>query len=275
MDRAPVVWITGASSGIGAALAVQFGAIGAHLILTARRKDALDGVSPRCTGAASTCVLPADLAVPDSIPPLAQEALSSHGRIDIMVHNAGVALRSLAADTRLEVDRLIMEVNYFAPVAITKLLLPGMLQRGSGHFVVISSLSAIYGAPMSTAYAASKHALHGFFESLRTETRARGIYTSIIVPGFIRTDITLHALKGDGTRSEERMEVMENGMSPERCARQIVRAVQRRKEFATVGGAETLSIALNRVSPSLVSWLMRNHPVARLRKLRNLVSARR
>jgi short-subunit dehydrogenase len=263
-----VIWITGASSGIGAALAREFATDGAHLILSARRTDALEQVAASCVAAASVKVLPLDLTDGNAIRRSVREAEALHGRVDIMVHNAGVALRSLAADTTMDVDRHIMEVNYFAPVMMTKELLPSMISRGSGHFVVVSSLSALYGVPRTSAYAASKHALHGFFETLRSETFGLGIRTTIVVPGFVRTDIARHALSGDGSQHGRQLDVMERGISPESCARKIARAVRGRKRFAAVGGAEVLSIWLNRLSPSLVSWLIRQHPVARVRKMK-------
>jgi len=261
-----VVWITGASSGIGRSLALALHSAGARLILSARSEDSLEEVRKRCTGDAVVHLLPLDLANVELLAETTRSALNLEGTIDYMVHNAGIALRDLAVDTEMSVDREIMATNYFGPVAITKTILPSMLQRRSGHFVVISSLSGKYGAPRLSTYAASKHALHGFFESLRSEVHAHGIRITIVVPGFIRTPITVNALQGDGQAFGRMMSIHEKGMDPDECARRIIRAVARDKEEALIGGAEMYSVYLKRFFPSLLSLLIRKHPVRMLER---------
>jgi short-subunit dehydrogenase len=210
-------------------------------------------------------VLPFDLADLERLPGLAANALACFGHIDYMVHNAGVAHRDRVINTDLEVDRRIMTTNYFGPVALTKALLPSMLQRRSGCFVVVSSLSGSYGGPQLSAYAASKHALHGFFESLRAEVHAEGIRITVITPGFIRTQIAEHALTGTGDAYGKALQVHERGMDPDRCATRMLKAIARHKEEALVGGVEVFSVYLKRFFPSLLSALVRSHPV----RLRN------
>ena len=239
-----IVWITGASSGIGRSLAYAFNEAGARLILSARRRDALEEVKRTCRNSEHVHVLPFDLTERAAVPAKAEEALAVHGRVDFMVHNAGVALRDRVVDTDLDVDRQVMEINYFGPVALTKALLPSMLQRRSGCFVVISSLSGKFGGPQYSAYSASKHALHGFFESLRVEVHDHGIQITIIVPGFIKTPITTNALTGGGGMYGKTLQVHEQGMDPHTCANKILRAVARGRQEALIGGAEPAEAAL-------------------------------
>jgi short-subunit dehydrogenase len=204
------------------------------------------------------------------LPRHAAHALSIHGHIDYMVHNAGVAHRDRVADTGLDIDQRIMTINYFAPVAITKALLPAMQARRAGCFVVVSSLSGKYGGPQFSAYAASKHALHGFFESLRAEVHGDNIRITIVVPGFIRTAILQSAVTGDGGTYRKTLPIHERGMTPDECAARILAAVARGKDEALVGGVEVYSVLLKRWFPGLLSRLVRSHPArlgARLRRL--------
>jgi short-subunit dehydrogenase len=185
-----------------------------------------------------------------------------------MVHNAGVALRERAEATPLGLDQRVMTTNYFGAVALTKALLPSMLERGSGSFVVVSSLSGKYGVPQLSAYAASKHALHGFFESLRAEVFARGLRITFVIPGIIRTPIIQRALTGGGAPYAKSMPAYERGMDPDACAQRILRAVARGKEEVSIGGSETLTLYLKRFFPSLHSAFIRNHPVRYLNRLK-------
>ena len=260
-----VVWITGASSGIGRSLALAFNRAGARLILSARSHERLELVKRDCRPDAEVHVLPFDLADTEHLPAHTANALAKFGHVDYMVHNAGVALRDRVINTGLEIDRRIMTTNYFGPIALTKALLPSMLQRRSGCFVVVSSLSGSYGGPQLSAYAASKHALHGFFESLRAEVHADGIRITVITPGFIRTQIAEHALTGTGDPYGKALQVHERGMDPDRCATRMLKTIAHRKEEALVGGVEVYSVYLKRFFPALLSVLVRSHPV----RLRN------
>ncbi len=265
--RGKVVWITGASSGIGRSLALGFHQAGATVVLSARHEESLRDVERECAGDGVVHLLPLDLADLEQLPDRAGEALNLEGGIDYMIHNAGVALRDLAVETDMSVDREIMATNYFGPVAITKAILPSMLARGSGHFVIISSLSGKYGSPRLSAYSASKHALHGFFESLRSEVHSQGIRITIVVPGFIRTEITVNALRGNGQAYGKMMPIHEGGMDPDECARRMMRAIARQKEEVLIGGSEVYSVYLKRYFPSLWSAIMRRHPLKMLQRL--------
>ncbi len=263
--RGKVVWITGASSGIGRALALAFDRAGARVILSGRDWPALEAVRAECRGGADAHVLPFDLAALDTLPEQAAAALERWGHVDYMIHNAGIALRGRMADTPLRLDQQVMATNYLGPVALTKALLPSMLARRSGHFVVISSLSGVYGVPQLSAYAASKHALHGSFESLRAEVHAQNVFVTIVIPGFIRTPILQRALTESGGAYGKSLPAYERGMAPEACASVILRAVARRKEEVFVGGWEGASLYAKRFFPTLLALFVRNHPV----KLRN------
>ena len=267
-----VVWITGASSGIGRALAFAFDRAGARLILSARDAQSLEPVRQACRTPSEVHLLPFDLAALDTIPLHVEHALGRWGHVDYMVHNAGVALRDRMVDTPLHLDQQVMATNYFGPVALTKALLPSMLQRQSGCFVVVSSLSGKYGVPQLSSYSAAKHALHGCFESLRAEVHDRHIQVTIVIPGIIRTPIIQHALTGSGATFGQSMPAYERGMDPDVCAARILRAVSRHKEEALIGGWELSTLYLKRFFPTLLSALVRNHPVRLRNKLLRLLS---
>jgi short-subunit dehydrogenase len=246
--RDKVVWVTGASSGIGEAVAVAFSREGAKLILSARNAAELERVRQACEGDGHR-VFPLDLTRPESFPAV--------GDVDVLVHSGGVSQRSLAADTDLATDRAIMEVNFFGTVALTKAVLPSMLARKSGHIVPISSVVGYVGTPLRSTYAASKHALHGFFDSLRAEVAKDGIAVTIVCPGYIRTNVTRNALTGNGTPLGEMDPTHESAMRPEECARHIVDAVANRKEEVFIGGKEIWAVLLKRLLPRAVSRMVR------------------
>jgi short-subunit dehydrogenase len=257
--RDKTVWITGASSGIGRALAKVFGRAGARLILSARNVDALKAVA-RETGA-ETRILALDLNDLASLPAAAAAALREFGGVDIMVHNAGVAVRGRAAELSLEVHERVLRTNYLGPVVLTQALLPSMRARGGGRFVVVSSLAGKYGGPLLAGYAGSKHALHGFFDTLRGEEREAGIAVTIVIPGLIRTDITAHALTGTGEPFGQVLPVYHDAMTADDCAARILRAVARDRREVLVGGLETWTVYLQRLSPRLAALVVWGHPV--------------
>ena len=233
--------------------------------LGASRGAAREGAT-RC-GTAEVRLVPFDLVDLDLLPARAAEALACFGGVDIMVHNAGLAARDRVTNTTREVHERILRTNYLGPALLTQALLPSMLERGRGHFVVISSLSGKYGGPLLAAYAASKHALHGFFESLRAEEHARGIVVTFVVPGFIRTDITAHALTGSGGAFGRVLPIYRNAMDPDECARRILRAVVRRRQEVLIGGVEVWTVYLKRWFPRLMAMVVRRHPVRVRNKL--------
>ena len=230
-----VVWITGASSGIGEALAVALSGAGAMLILSSRRWDELERVRKACTNKGNAKILLLDLLDTASLEAKTKEAIAAFGHIDIMVHNGGISHRSLVKDTSMAVQRKVMEIDYFSYVELTNHLLPHFTQRNSGHFVVISSVMGKIGTPMRSAYAAAKHALHGFFDCLRAEVFDKNIQVTIITPGYIRTNVTINSLKGDGSTGNEMGDDIANGLPADKAAQQIMSAVAKGKFEAFVG----------------------------------------
>lgn len=251
------IWITGASSGIGEALAYELNRQGARLLLSARRTEELERVKNQCPHPEQVQVLPLDLAAADTLAAKVEEALALCKQIDIMVHNGGISQRSLARETNLSVDRQLMAVNYFGTIALTKALLPHFLGRGSGHFVVISSLVGKFGSPYRSSYAASKHALHGYFDSLRAEENQNGLRVSMVCPGFIRTQVSVNALTADGSKLGEMDEAQKKGMPPEDCARAIAKAIKENKDELYVGGKEVGGVYLHRLLPGLFRRFIR------------------
>jgi dehydrogenase/reductase SDR family protein 7B len=234
-----VVWITGASSGIGEALALELSREGAFPVLSARNVQKLESVRQQCLKHTSQCwIMPADLSQTDKMEDLVDKVLKQAGRIDILINNAGRSQRSLAFETPLDIDRSIMEINYFSPVALTKLVLLHMLQKEEGHIVVISSISGKFGFPLRTAYTASKHAVQGFFEALRAELHGKNIPVTIISPGRIKTIISLNM--DDGQAS---------GMAAGACAAKIVKAIKNNRKELLIGKKEILMVYIRRFLP--------------------------
>ena len=216
-----ILWITGGSSGIGAALARAFAQEGAHLILSGRREDALHAVADALPG--ETFVLPFETTDWDSLPQVVERAIAWKGRVDGLINNAGISQRSLAVDTGFDVYRRIVDVDLLAPIALTQLLLPHMTARGSGHIAAISSVAGRIGVPLRTGYCAAKHGLIGYFDALRAETQiAHGLSVTTILPGSVRTDVARNALEGDGSRHGRSDSAIDAGMDPDACAAQIV-----------------------------------------------------
>ncbi|MEO8379419.1 MAG: SDR family NAD(P)-dependent oxidoreductase [Acidobacteriota bacterium] len=247
------VWITGASSGIGEALAVAWSREGATVILSARNAQELERVRAACVNPERHRVLPLDLSDTAAI----VVAAATVPEVDVVVHSGGVSQRSLVAGTDLATDRAIMEVNYFGTVALTKAVLPSMLARGSGHFVPISSVIGYVGIPTRSAYSASKHALHGFFDALRAENAKDGIRVTIVCPGYIRTKVSENALRGDGSKYGQLDDTHKNAMLPEEAAPRIIDGVSKNKREVRVGGKEIHAIALQRFFPALAARVIR------------------
>lgn len=254
-----VAWITGASSGIGEALALELARRGARLVLSARREDELRRVAHATQlPPEHVLVLPVDLTDEVSLPDKVQVVLDRFGQIDYVFQNAGITQRGTVEETKFDVYRQIMEINYFSVVALTKAVLPHLLSRGRGHFVVTSSVAGKLGTKQRSGYCASKHALHGFFDALRAETHQAGLRVTLVCPGYIKTPISLHALDADGQR-HGRMDLnQQKGMDPATCARQICNAVDRKREEVYVGGIEVMGIYLKRFFPGLLSRILRN-----------------
>ncbi len=250
-----IVWITGASSGAGEALAYAFADAGAKLILSARRREELERVKSNCKSD-EVQILPLDLEKHDELPQKAQKALNMFGKIDILFNNGGISQRSYAKDTVIEVDKRLMNINYFGAVILTKAVLPSMIARKSGHIAVMSSLTGKFGTPLRSAYAASKHALHGFFDSLRAEVHEDNIKVTIICSGYIRTNIAVNAFVGDGSAQNSNDPGIENGMLPEVFAQKSLKAISKHKNELTLGGKEKLGVYIKRFAPNLFAKII-------------------
>jgi short-subunit dehydrogenase len=257
------VWITGASSGIGEALAYAFAQRHAHLILSARNEQELNRVAAACneSGAASVVVQPLDLSRHDSIPDIVSAVLKKTGKIDVLINNGGVSQRALALETSLDVDKQLMNVNYFGTIALTKAVLPGMITHQLGHIVTVTSLTGKFGSPYRSSYAAAKHALHGFFDSLRAELSDTPIRITLVCPGFVRTYVSIHALTGTGSQLGTMDEATEKGMAPERLATGILNAIEHQREEVYFGGKEVLAVYIKRFFPRYFSRLIRKAKV--------------
>ncbi|GAB3172271.1 SDR family oxidoreductase [Telluribacter humicola] len=254
-----VVWITGASSGIGEALALALAKAGAQLVLTARRAEELERVK-RLTGLPEqdVMVLPMDVTQFDEAAPAAAKVIQHFQRIDYMVHNAGISQRSYVKDTSLEVYRRLMDVDFFSTVALTKAVLPYMLQQQGGHFVVISSVAGKIGTPMRSGYNAAKHALHGFYDSLRAESHDSHIKVTLVCPGYIKTNVSVNALNETGQKHGKMDENQEKGLSAQECAARIVEAVRHEKKEVYIGGfTEVAAVYLKRFWPALLYRMVR------------------
>lgn len=251
-----VIWITGASSGIGEALAIALSKKGARLILSARRADELERVRQLCAPA-EVRLVPLDLTATDTLDEKTRVALACFGHIDTLVNNGGISQRSFVQETDMSVYRQIMEVNFFGGIALTRNLVSHFMSRNQGQFVVISSVAGKYGAPFRSGYAASKHALHGFYDALRAEYWKNNVKVVMVCPGIVRTPISFSALKGDGSKNNQMDDLQSKGMAVEKCAAAIVRAMENEREEVYIGGKEIILVYVKRFFPSLFSKIIR------------------
>lgn len=253
------VWITGASSGIGEACAYVYAEQSCQLILSSSSRDKLERVAEGCRrkGAKSVLVLPYDLYETEGIRLLVREAWNAFGGIDILFCNAGVSQRTSVEDTPMPLVRKIMELNFFAPVAMAKAMLPLMISNGGGRIAVTTSIAGHFGFPLRCAYSASKHALNGFFETLRAENHDKGISVTLVCPGRVRTNISINAFDAGGVKHGVMDPGQSRGLSAEKAAMIIVRAIRNRKSEVLVGKSELIMVYVKRLFPGLCNLLVR------------------
>lgn len=250
-----VVWLTGASSGIGEALAYALAKEGAKLILSSRRKDELNRVAKNISG--EVFILPLDLEKQTEFEQKKNEVLAKFGRIDILLNNGGISQRSMAIDTPVEVDRKLFEINFFGTIALTKILLPVFVKQQAGMIVTVTSAVGKFGSPWRSGYSASKHALHGFFDSLRAELHQDHVQVMLVCPGFIQTNVSVNALTATGQKLGTMDASTAKGLTAEACAAQIVSAIKSGKEEIFVGGfKEAFGIYAKRFAPRLFSYML-------------------
>lgn len=247
-----VIWITGASSGIGEALAYELSKRGYRLVLSARREDALVLVKSQCNFSENVAVLPLDLSNFDSLPDITEQAILKFGKIDVLINNGGISQRSLIAETKFEVFKKMIDVNYLGTIQLTNSLLPHYITNQQGQFVTITSLMGKFGSPYRSGYCGAKHALHGFFDVLRMEHEKDGISVTLICPGFIQTDVAKNALTADGSPQKKQDEATAAGMPVAICAKHIVSAMEKKQFEAYIGGKETFAIYLKRFFPKIL-----------------------
>jgi len=254
-----VVWITGASSGIGEALALAFAREGAILVLSARNAGRLDGVRAACEAlGAQAIVYPLDLANNGEAERWVREVLDKTGRIDVLVNNAGRSQRARALETTRETDRELMEINFFGPVHLTKAVLPVMWEQGGGQIAVVTSIVGKFGFPLRSTYSAAKHGLHGFFESLQAELAGSPVRITIVVPGRVRTQVSVNAARGDGSAYGVMDAGQAQGIPAGVCARKIIRALKRGRKEILIGGRETWLVHIRRFVPALYRRIVQN-----------------
>jgi len=247
-----IFWITGASSGIGKSLAIKLSEKGAKLILSSRNKEALEKVRLLCFNLENVFILPLDLESFMELKMKCETALSFFGKIDVLVNNGGISQRSFVKDTSIMVDKQLMDINYLGTVALTKHILPHFVENKKGHIVVTTSIVGKIGTPLRSSYAATKHALHGFFDSLRAEVFKENIKITLVCPGFVTTNVSKNALTGDGSPQNIMDKATANGMHPDRFAELMIKAISKGKEEVYIGGTkEKLAVVLKRLFPKL------------------------
>lgn len=222
------VWITGASSGIGEALARSFGDQGAQIILSGRNVDALERVAQDI--GTDTLVLPFEVTDYDRLANIVDKAWDWKGRVDILINNAGVSQRSLAIHTDPQVHTDVINIDLIAPIWLTQLQLPRMARAGGAHIVAISSVAGRIGAPLRSAYSAAKHGLIGYMDSLRAETELRhNIFVTNVLPGSVKTNVARNALRSDGSARGTSDDTIDAGADPMDCAAAIIEAISQKK----------------------------------------------
>ncbi len=252
------IWITGASSGIGKALALELHQRGATLILSSRRMEALEEVRQACAQLERVHLAPLDLQDYSSLAPIAQQVITAHGPIDYLVNNGGVSQRAYAVDTALAVDAQIMDINFMGTVALTKAVLPHLQERQQGKVVTVTSMVGKYGTPKRSTYSASKHALHGFMDALRAEVWKDQIAVQLICPGYVQTQISMNAVTGDGSKQQQMDQATAQGIPADRFARKMANAMLGSKpEVYICGAKERAGLYVKRFFPRLFNKLVR------------------
>jgi dehydrogenase/reductase SDR family protein 7B len=255
-----VVWVTGASSGIGRAVALACLRRGDHVVLSARRAAVLAAVAAESGRPEAARIVPLDQDDLAGCAAAAREAWAAFGRLDVIVLNGGLSQRSLAIDTALDVDARLMRVNHLANVAIVKAILPDLLRQPAASIAVVSSLVGRIGSPYRTGYAASKHALHGFFDSLRAELPTH-VSITMVCPGFVRTEVSVNALTGDGSALGTMDAAQAQGLAPERVAERALAAIAARRREVYIAGREGWAIPLQRFLPGVFARVLRRASV--------------
>jgi len=258
------IWITGASSGIGEGLAYAFAKEGANLILSSRNAEELNRVKNNCEGNTEIIIQTLDLEKYEELPDIVNKVLQKVDKVDILVNNGGISQRSLVEETSIEVDKRIMDINFMGTIQLTKLLLPHLKSNQNSQIVVLSSLLGKMSIPMRSAYCASKHALHSWFEVLQMELKNQSPYISILCPGYVKTNVSYNALQGDGAKFNKMSEGQAAGLTPEEFADMALDTIRKKKSVAFYGGREVLGVYLTRFFPKIFANIMKKREFDKL-----------
>lgn len=256
-----VVWITGASSGIGKGLALALSNLDCKLIISSRNEQKLNEVKQQCKNVDNAVVVPFDLANIGRIPKVVEKTINHYGKVDVLINNGGISQRSLIIDTDISVDKKLMEVDYLGTVALSKALLPHFIKNQSGYYAVVSSLMGKFGSPYRSGYCGAKHALHGFFDVLRMEHEKDNIKVTMICPGFVNTNVAKNALVGDGTKQNSQDKATQNGLSIDLFVKKMIKAIEKEKFESYIGRKEILGVYLKRFFPKLLHKFVLNSKV--------------
>lgn len=251
------IWITGASSGIGEALSKEYDQSGNTLFLSGRKVTELERVKSEIKSA-EVYLIPFDIS--DEIASynaVKQVGELTQGTLHLLINNAGISQRSLALDTVVEVDKKLMDVNYISQVRLTKAAMPLLLQSKNAQIVVISSVMGKIGTPYRSAYAGSKHALHGFFNSLRAELHDKNVTVTLISPGFVQTAISINALTGDGSAQNSMDQGNAQGLTPKQFAQKAVKAIENKKKEVVISKfKEKFGVFMYKFFPNIFAILI-------------------
>ena len=251
-----VIWVTGASSGIGETLTYALDKKNCKLIISSRDEIALNRVKNNCLNSHNIKILTMDLADFATMNQKVEDALSFFGELDILVNNAGISQRSLIIDTDFEVYKILMDINYLGTVALSKAILPYFKANNNGHFVIVTSLMGKFGSPYRSGYCGAKHALHGFFDALRLEHDKDNIKVTMICPGFVNTDVARNALTADGSKQGYQDDMTENGLQVDIFVKRMLNAIRKEKYEAYIGKFEKFGVFVKRLSPRLLHKLI-------------------
>ncbi|MGB6268302.1 MAG: SDR family oxidoreductase [Olleya sp.] len=247
-----VVWITGASSGIGKGLVLALSKIDCQLIISSRHEATLNEIKTGCPNPNNIVVLPFDLANYNTMKLVVEQAINYFGKVDILINNGGISQRSLIIDTNISVDKKLMDIDYLGTVALSKALLPHFIKNKTGHYAVVTSLMGKFSSPYRSGYCGAKHALHGFFDAMRMEHEKDNVKVTLICPGFVNTNIAKNALIGDGSLQNSQDTATENGLSVSEFSNRMIKAIQKEKFEAYIGKKEVLGVYLKRFFPKLL-----------------------
>ena len=257
--KGSIIWITGASSGIGEALAHELVSQGAKVILSARNEEKLKEIEQEIGKKNDTFVLPIDMENTRELPIKMEQALRQWGSLDILINNAGISQRSLISETEPEVVNKIMTINYIGPAILTGLVIPHMQKQKKGHCLFVSSVAGKFATPLRSSYAASKMALQGFSDALRAEVYGDNIKVTLVVPGFVKTQISINALEGQGNSHNKMDPNQEGGISSKKAASVIAKGIlkDKREIYCGLVAKTRFAMFMARFLPSILAKIMR------------------